>query len=55
MREFGGIAVLHCRIGMIVPGAYQTLKQLRRDIPESASLAAIPLFDGYHAWHEATH
>ena len=40
---------------MIVPGAYQTLKQLRPDIPEIAYIADTPLFDEYNAWHETSH
>ncbi len=51
----GSPVLLHCRLGMIVPGAYQTLKQLRPDIPEIAYIASTPLFDEYNAWHETSH
>lgn len=47
--------LLHCRLGMVVPGAYQTLKALRPDIPEVAYIAGRPLFDEYNAWYETTH
>ena len=51
----GQPVLLHCRLGMIVPGAYQALKQLRPDIPELSYIAGKPQFDEYNAWHEATH
>ena len=51
----GQPVLLHCRLGMIVPGAYQTLKQLRPDIPELSYIAGKPPFDDYNAWHEATY
>lgn len=50
----GRPVLLHCRLGMVVPGAYQTLKALRPDIPEVAYIAGKPLFDEYNAWHEKT-
>lgn len=49
----GKPVLLHCRLGMIVPDAYQTLKILRPDIPEISYIAGKPLFEEYNAWHEA--
>ena len=49
----GRPVLLHCRLGMIVPGAYQTLKSLRPDIPEISYIAGRPLFDEYNKWYEA--
>ena len=49
----GRPVLLHCRLGMIVPGAYQTLKRLRPDIPEISYIAGKPPFDDYNVWHEA--
>lgn len=46
----GRPVILHCRLGMIVPGAYRTLKQLRADIPEISYIDGTPLFDEYNAW-----
>lgn len=51
----GRPVLLHCRLGMIVPGAYQTLKSLRPDIPEISYIAGKPPFDGYNNWYESTH
>lgn len=48
----GRPVLLHCRLGMIVPGAYETLKNLRPDIPEIAYITGRPLFDEYNNWHE---
>lgn len=42
--------MLHCRLGMIVPGAYRTLKQLRPDIPEISYIDGRPPFDEYNEW-----
>lgn len=42
--------ILHCRLGMIVPGAYRTLKQLRPDIPEISYIDERPPFDEYNEW-----
>lgn len=48
----GRPVLLHCRLGMVVPGAYRTLKELRPDIPEVAYITGKPLFDEYNQWHE---
>ncbi|RRD69254.1 MULTISPECIES: rhodanese-like domain-containing protein [unclassified Desulfovibrio] len=50
----GRPVLLHCRLGMIVPGAYQTLKELRPDIPEVGYITGKPLFDEYNHWYETT-
>lgn len=50
----GRPVLLHCRLGMIVPGAYQTLKNLRPDIPEISYIAGKPPFDEYNKWHKST-
>ena len=42
--------VMHCRLGMIVPGAYRTLKQLRPDIIEIYYIDGKPLFEAYNEW-----
>lgn len=42
--------MLHCRLGMIVPGAYRTLKALRPDIPEISYIDGRPPFDEYNDW-----
>lgn len=44
--------LLHCRLGMIVPGAYQTVKNLRPDIPEISYIAGKPPFHEYNTWHD---
>lgn len=46
----GRPVILHCRLGMIVPGAYRTLKQLRPDIPEISYIDDRPPFDEYNEW-----
>lgn len=46
----GRPVILHCRLGMIVPGAYRTLKQLRPDIPEISYINDRPPFDEYNEW-----
>ena len=51
----GRPVLLHCRLGMIAPGAYQTLKRLRPDIPEISYITGKPLFDEYNTWHAARH
>ena len=48
----GRPVLLHCRLGMIAPGAYQTLKRLRSDIPEISYITGKPPFDEYNQWHE---
>ena len=42
--------VMHCRRGMIVPGAYRMLKQLRPDISEIYYIDGKPLFEAYNEW-----
>ncbi|WP_455665874.1 rhodanese-like domain-containing protein [Phocaeicola sp.] len=46
----GRPVILHCRLGMIVLGAYRTLKQLRPDIPEISYIDDRPPFDEYNEW-----
>lgn len=46
----GRPVMLHCRLGMIVPGAYRTLKALRPDIPEISYIDGRPPFDEYNEW-----
>lgn len=46
----GRPVILHCRLGMIVPGAYRTLKELRSDIPAISYIDGAPLFDAYNDW-----
>lgn len=48
----GRSVILHCRRGVIVPGAYRRLKELRPDIPEIAYIAGVPLFDEYNDWKQ---
>lgn len=49
----GHPVILHCRLGMIVPGAYRTLKELRSDIPAISYIDGAPLFDEYNEWYDA--
>ena len=42
--------LLHCRLGMIVPGAYKRVLELRQDIPEIAYIDGAPLFEEYNEW-----
>lgn len=42
--------LLHCRLGMIVPGAYRRVLELRQDIPETAYIDGAPLFGEYNEW-----
>lgn len=46
----GRPVILHCRLGMIVPGAYRSLKELRSDIPAISYIDGAPLFDEYNSW-----
>lgn len=46
----GRPVILHCRRGMVVPGAYRTLKALRPDIPEISYIDGAPLLDEYNSW-----
>ena len=46
--------LLHCRRGMIVPGAYERVKELRPDIPEISYIDGAPLFDEYNQWFAET-
>ena len=43
--------LLHCRLGMIVPGAYKRVLELRPDIPEIVYIDGAPLFGEYNEWH----
>lgn len=45
----GRPVLLHCRQGVIVPGAYERVKELRPDIPEISYIDGSPLFDEYNA------
>jgi rhodanese-related sulfurtransferase len=49
----GHPVILHCRLGMIVPGAYRTLKELRSDIPAICYIDGTPLFDEYNEWYDS--
>lgn len=42
--------LLHCRRGMIVPGAYRTLKSLRPDLSEISYIDGVPPFKAYNEW-----
>ena len=46
----GRPVLMHCRLGMIVPGAYRTLKRLRPDITEIYYIDGKPLFEAYNEW-----
>ncbi|MDO4560980.1 MAG: rhodanese-like domain-containing protein [bacterium] len=46
----GRPVIVHCRLGMIAPGAYERLKELRPDIPAIAYIDGAPLFDEYNSW-----
>lgn len=46
----GRPVLLHCRRGVIVPGAYERVKELRPDIPEISYIDGSPLFDDYNNW-----
>ena len=42
--------LMHCRLGMIVPGAYERVLELRDDIPQIAYIDGAPLFQEYNEW-----
>lgn len=42
--------IMHCRLGMIVPGAYRRVLEFRPDIPEIAYIDDAPMFDEYNEW-----
>lgn len=42
--------LIYCRLGMIAPGAYTVVLQLRHDFPEISYISGAPLFDEYNAW-----
>lgn len=44
--------LMHCRRGMIVPGAYERVLELRPDIPEISYIDGVPPFDKYNEWIE---
>lgn len=44
--------LMHCRRGMIVPGAYERVLELRPDIPEISYIDGTPQFDEYNEWLE---
>lgn len=46
----GRPVILHCRRGMIVPGAYRRVKELRSDIPEISYIAGTPKFAEYNEY-----
>lgn len=46
----GHPVLLHCRRGMIVPGAYKRVKELRADIPEISYIDGAPPFAEYNEW-----
>lgn len=46
----GQPVLIHCRLGMIAPGAYERVLELRGDIPEISYIDGAPLFDEYNAW-----
>ena len=46
----GDPVLLHCRLGMVVPGAYERILELRSDIPEIAYIDGAPLFQEYNEW-----
>ncbi|MGL5722430.1 MAG: rhodanese-like domain-containing protein [Brevinema sp.] len=50
----GSPVIVHCRLGMIVGGAYNRLIELRPDIPEIAYIDDTPLFDEYNQWKAST-
>lgn len=46
----GRPVILHCRRGVIVPGAYRRVKELRPDIPEISYIDGVPPFEAYNEW-----
>ena len=44
----GRPVILHCRLGMIVPGAYERVRELRPDIPDIAYIDGKPPFAEYN-------
>lgn len=46
----GRPVLMHCRLGMIVPGACERLAALRPDITELSYIDGAPLFDEYNEW-----
>lgn len=46
----GRPVLMHCRLGMIVPGACERMAALRPDIKELAYIDGAPLFDEYNEW-----
>ena len=49
----GRPVMMHCRRGMIVPGAYDRVLELRPDIPEISYIDGTPQFDEYNQWMES--
>lgn len=45
--------LLHCRLGMVVPRAYEVLKDKRPDIVELSYIDGAPLFDEYNEWNKS--
>lgn len=46
----GRPVLMHCRLGMVVPGAYARVLELRQDIPEIAYIDGRPPFDKFNEW-----
>lgn len=42
--------LLHCRRGIIVPGAYRRLKEIRPEIADIRYIDGVPLFAEYNEW-----
>lgn len=49
----GRPVIMHCRLGMIVPGAYERVLELRPDIPEISYIDGEPPFEEYNEWLES--
>lgn len=46
------VVLLHCRLGMVVPRAYDVLLEKRPDLAEISYIDGAPLFDEYNEWAE---
>lgn len=49
----GKPVLLHCGLGMVVPNAYKTLQDKRKDLKSAAYIDGAPLFKEYNEWKKS--
>lgn len=49
----GKPVLLHCGLGMVVPNAYKTLQDKRKDLKSAVYIDGAPLFKEYNEWKKS--